>query len=343
MSYEHLRGLMGGTPHTALGLPMTGVSQRPHLSLVPDSLEDEFEGNEEATDQWQDRALCAQTDPEAFFPEKGGSTREAKKICLGCEVRSECLEYALGHDERFGIWGGLSERERRRLGRTNRYDTRHRTQRDFQLRGSQRAEPAADVQLPGLLGRSFTHGPGASACLGDPSDSARDHSSANARRRDRTLARTPPRGSISGYRCDPSRRSKGRPAVGAVRRNRGRARPVRVPLHVLTHNRTDELSLSRCLTHQRLGRLPLPTGRQQHRRRARELTVPVDLGFCAGLWPSTQSIAAGRCASRPWARWLSPFSSRRANSVAKTGRFGPSRQLVELARSPIPVRSGPGR
>jgi WhiB family redox-sensing transcriptional regulator len=69
------------------------------------------------TDQWQDRALCAQTDPEAFFPEKGGSTREAKKICLGCEVRHECLEYALAHDERFGIWGGLSERERRRLKR----------------------------------------------------------------------------------------------------------------------------------------------------------------------------------------------------------------------------------
>ncbi len=67
---------------------------------------------------WHDRALCAQTDPEAFFPEKGGSTREAKKICTGCEVRSECLTYALANDERFGIWGGLSERERRRLKRT---------------------------------------------------------------------------------------------------------------------------------------------------------------------------------------------------------------------------------
>jgi WhiB family redox-sensing transcriptional regulator len=66
---------------------------------------------------WQERALCAETDPEAFFPEKGGSTREAKKICTGCEVRAECLEYALGNDERFGIWGGLSERERRRLRR----------------------------------------------------------------------------------------------------------------------------------------------------------------------------------------------------------------------------------
>jgi WhiB family transcriptional regulator, redox-sensing transcriptional regulator len=66
---------------------------------------------------WQERALCAQTDPEAFFPEKGGSTRDAKRVCLSCDVRVECLEYALENDERFGIWGGLSERERRRLRR----------------------------------------------------------------------------------------------------------------------------------------------------------------------------------------------------------------------------------
>ena len=66
---------------------------------------------------WQTDALCAQTDPEAFFPEKGGSTRDAKKICTTCEVKAQCLEYALANDERFGIWGGLSERERRRLRR----------------------------------------------------------------------------------------------------------------------------------------------------------------------------------------------------------------------------------
>ncbi len=94
---------------------------RPYLSLVP-VLPDlpDFEPDLlplPGDDQWQDRALCAQTDPEAFFPEKGGSTREAKKICMGCEVCHECLEYALAHDERFGIWGGLSERERRRVKR----------------------------------------------------------------------------------------------------------------------------------------------------------------------------------------------------------------------------------
>ena len=66
---------------------------------------------------WQTDALCAQTDPEAFFPEKGGSTRDAKRICTTCDVRDQCLEYALQNDERFGIWGGLSERERRRLRR----------------------------------------------------------------------------------------------------------------------------------------------------------------------------------------------------------------------------------
>jgi len=66
---------------------------------------------------WQADALCAQTDPESFFPEKGGSTRDAKRICESCEVAGQCLEYALANDERFGIWGGLSERERRRLRR----------------------------------------------------------------------------------------------------------------------------------------------------------------------------------------------------------------------------------
>ena len=74
-------------------------------------------GAEADAQSWQEQALCAETDPEAFFPEKGGSTREAKKICTGCEVKAQCLEYALSNDERFGSWGGLSERERRRLRR----------------------------------------------------------------------------------------------------------------------------------------------------------------------------------------------------------------------------------
>ena len=67
---------------------------------------------------WQSRANCMGVDPELFFPERGASTREAKEVCRGCVVRSECLEYALANGEKFGIWGGLSERERRKVRRS---------------------------------------------------------------------------------------------------------------------------------------------------------------------------------------------------------------------------------
>jgi WhiB family transcriptional regulator, redox-sensing transcriptional regulator len=70
-----------------------------------------------SNEPWYERAVCPQTDPEAFYPKKGGSTREAKRICRGCPVIDQCLQWALDNDERFGIWGGLSERERRRLKR----------------------------------------------------------------------------------------------------------------------------------------------------------------------------------------------------------------------------------
>jgi len=68
---------------------------------------------------WMQYALCARVDPELFFPEKGGSPRAAKRICRVCPVCAECLAYVigLGHEERFGVWGGLSERERRELRR----------------------------------------------------------------------------------------------------------------------------------------------------------------------------------------------------------------------------------
>ena len=67
------------------------------------------------TGSWKDRGLCAETDPELFFPDKGESTKAAKRICFACEVRAKCLEYALANHERFGVWGGLSERQRRLL------------------------------------------------------------------------------------------------------------------------------------------------------------------------------------------------------------------------------------
>jgi WhiB family transcriptional regulator, redox-sensing transcriptional regulator len=72
---------------------------------------------EEDGQRWQERANCLGVDPDLFFPERGASTREAKAVCRSCEVRVDCLEYALAHGEKFGIWGGLSERERRRVRR----------------------------------------------------------------------------------------------------------------------------------------------------------------------------------------------------------------------------------
>ena len=66
---------------------------------------------------WQLRANCMGVDPELFFPERGSSTREAKEVCRGCVVAQDCLEFAIANGEKFGIWGGMSERERRRVRR----------------------------------------------------------------------------------------------------------------------------------------------------------------------------------------------------------------------------------
>lgn len=55
---------------------------------------------------------CEQTDPDAFYPEKGDSLVLGKRVCRGCEIREACLEYALARDERFGVWGGMSTQQR---------------------------------------------------------------------------------------------------------------------------------------------------------------------------------------------------------------------------------------
>lgn len=64
---------------------------------------------------WQDFANCRGADVDIFFPDRGASTRGAKEICAACMVQAECLEYAVTRGEKFGIWGGLSERERRKI------------------------------------------------------------------------------------------------------------------------------------------------------------------------------------------------------------------------------------
>lgn len=81
------------------------------VSVTPDVLRDTA---------WMDRGLCVETDPDAFFPGQGEPAKDAKQVCRACEVRAECLEYALQNRIEFGIWGGTSEMDRRAMRRERR-------------------------------------------------------------------------------------------------------------------------------------------------------------------------------------------------------------------------------
>lgn len=75
---------------------------------------------------WQDLANCRGANPDLFFPERGASTRTAKSICRECSVQGDCLEFAIVSSEKFGIWGGMSERERRKIRRQRALDAARR-------------------------------------------------------------------------------------------------------------------------------------------------------------------------------------------------------------------------
>lgn len=67
-------------------------------------------------ERWWDLAACRGMATDLFFPGRGDyDVYEAKRVCAGCPVRAECLEEALAQREVFGVWGGLSERERRSI------------------------------------------------------------------------------------------------------------------------------------------------------------------------------------------------------------------------------------
>lgn len=69
---------------------------------------------------WRADALCAQTDPEAHYPEAGGTSTAAKRTCMACPVRAACLEHAIEAGEEYGVWGGVGQQELRRLIRARR-------------------------------------------------------------------------------------------------------------------------------------------------------------------------------------------------------------------------------
>lgn len=66
-----------------------------------------------ARPDWMQRAACREMNPETFHPHRGEDSRPAKKVCAGCPVREECLEWSFVSREKQGVWGGLSERQRR--------------------------------------------------------------------------------------------------------------------------------------------------------------------------------------------------------------------------------------
>jgi WhiB family transcriptional regulator, redox-sensing transcriptional regulator len=70
--------------------------------------------------QWRSKAACQGLDPEIFYPLDEEDTDEATAVCATCTVRESCLEHALGYREKEGVWGGASERERRRIIRQRR-------------------------------------------------------------------------------------------------------------------------------------------------------------------------------------------------------------------------------
>jgi WhiB family transcriptional regulator, redox-sensing transcriptional regulator len=109
----HVRGCERVARTEACGLCETHYrrSLRGTLELVDPPMPDA---------SWAQHAACRGMDPALFFPERGESTAEAKACCATCPVRVECLEYALEADEKFGIFGGASERQRRRMRRQRR-------------------------------------------------------------------------------------------------------------------------------------------------------------------------------------------------------------------------------
>jgi len=91
------------------------VASGPPLAIGLPPIEDDVD--------WRERALCAEVDPELFYPDTGQPAAPAKNICRACEVRTDCLSWAMANGELFGVWGGTTERERKAMRRVRRIET----------------------------------------------------------------------------------------------------------------------------------------------------------------------------------------------------------------------------
>ena len=97
---------------------MPSVRTRPDIDLTESRFSDD-----DVAPAWQQHAECVHHAGQVdFFPARGESVRDAKAVCAGCSVREECLEFALRLKVAHGVWGGLSERERRTIRRDRHRD-----------------------------------------------------------------------------------------------------------------------------------------------------------------------------------------------------------------------------
>jgi WhiB family redox-sensing transcriptional regulator len=130
LPYDEIAGKFDITPSavtyyaTAMGLARRGRNQtrQPAKRRTPDELQQPVRrpahhrptGPFGVPGPWVSDALCAERDPEVFYPEKGERSEPAIAICRQCPVRRACLDYALDHNE-YGVWGGTSETQRRQI------------------------------------------------------------------------------------------------------------------------------------------------------------------------------------------------------------------------------------
>ena len=98
--------------------------------------------------RWRELAACRGTDLEVFFPERGESAEPARRVCAACPVRQPCLDYAISNRITHGIWGGLTERERRAL--QSRWVRASRRERDEAI-----AAASAAGYTKASIGRAF--------------------------------------------------------------------------------------------------------------------------------------------------------------------------------------------
>lgn len=87
------------------------------LSSAPLSSAEIILGSRYESEEWKLDGVCRTVDPDMWFPEPPNSGFQAKKLCVRCPVKDECLDYAMTNNEKFGVWGGLSAHERKKLRR----------------------------------------------------------------------------------------------------------------------------------------------------------------------------------------------------------------------------------